>query len=61
MKPYSNRWSGKEETIFYPEYAKTATIALVPSGQSSILYFSYVFVRTIGVCGVCKKRNSQLQ
>jgi hypothetical protein len=33
----------------YPVYARTATIAFVPVGNSSILYSVYALVRTMGV------------
>lgn len=32
----------------YPVYAKTATIAFVPVGNSSMQYFEYAAVRTMG-------------
>lgn len=41
----------------YPVYAKTATIAFVPVGSSSMQYLLYEAVRTIGDCGVYKKTN----
>lgn len=38
----------------YPVYASTATIAFVPDGYSSMPYFVYELVRTMGLWGVCK-------